>query len=225
MENNDFKISNKKKDLEKSNAIRKMWEVMAQRPSEFDMQVIDALKATIIGNANNEEQYGCYGEQIYLTIREQLINFKTNDNKIINFLINDKGIAKEEQTKDKSSGSGSGNEKSDKTIKKADLIRIESTMKKLKERLTTILNSLNLVNFTIPAESVVFSDILEMRAIGFIYISWFIYNNKDKYTEKLIPFSVIVSLQRFISIINNYEGYNATNPGENIPISKTLVAL
>ena len=232
MENNDFKISNKKKDLEKSQSIKKMWEIMAQRPSEFDMQVIDALKATILGNTDTEETYGCYGENIYLTIREQLINFKTNDNKIINFLINDKGLAKEEQTKDKSSGicssngngNGNGKEKAEKTMKKADLIRLESTMKKLNERLTTILNSLNLVNFTIPAESVVFSNILEMRAIGFIYISWFIYNNKDKYTEKLIPFSVIVSLQRFISIINNYEGYNATNPGENIPISKTLVA-
>ena len=45
------------------------------------------------------------------------------------------------------------------------------------------------------------SNILEIRALGFIYICWFIYTNK--YTDNIIPFSIIVSLQRFINIISN----------------------
>jgi hypothetical protein len=81
MDSEDFKIISKKNQNDKSQSIRKMWELMAQRPSDFDMQVIDALKATITnssngnGNSNdNENIYGCYGEKVYLTIREQLIN-------------------------------------------------------------------------------------------------------------------------------------------------------
>ena len=51
-----------------------MWEVIAQRPSEFDMEIIDALKATVhstnttsLGyNADSyvpmtsDNKYGCY---------------------------------------------------------------------------------------------------------------------------------------------------------------------
>ena len=38
------------------------------------------------GHTNEEKIYGCYGEEIYLVIREQLMNYKTIDNKTINFL-------------------------------------------------------------------------------------------------------------------------------------------
>lgn len=247
MEDTDFKVNSRKQDFEKSNAIRKMWKIMAERPSDFDMQVIEALKATITGNNTNEQIYGCYGEQVYLVIREKLMNFTTNDHKNINFLLNNnnnntttstildtpdnikskKNVGKD-NTKDKNINANA---------KKADIIRFEATMKKLNERLSTILKSLNLTNFIIPSESVMNSNILELRAIGFIYICWFISTNKDKYTDKLVPFSAIVSLQRFIGIIskcvdkdtgkdsdNIYNGYNTMNPTENIDISKTLIA-
>ena len=229
MEEQDFKINSKKKDFEKSNSIRKMWEIMAQRPSDFDMQVIDALKATITEADNNEQSFGfgCYGEDAYLVIRQQLTNFKTIDGKTINFLLsndNNTNITKPEKTHDKpKTNQNKANKKAD---KKADIIRFEATMKKLNERLTTLLNSLNTTNFIIPAESVMYSNILEWRAIGFIYIAWFISTNKDKYTDKLIPFSIIVSLQRYIAILATPEpiiGYNTMNPNENITVSTTLI--
>ena len=47
MDELDFKLSNKTTKLESSNTVRKMWEFIAQRPSEFDMEIIDALKSTI----------------------------------------------------------------------------------------------------------------------------------------------------------------------------------
>lgn len=235
MESEDFKIVNKKNQTDRSQSIRKMWEVMAQRPSDFDMQVIDALKATITNNSDNEQLYGCYGEKIYLTIREQLINFKTNDGKKINFLIDNIPITPDitpgitpgitpDITPDinKDIKKNKSTDKQKAIPKKADIIRFESTMKKLNERLHTMLNSFNLTIFIIPSESVMFSDIIELRAIGFIYICWFIIKNKEKYTERMIPFSAIVSLQRFISLITNYEGYNAMNPSESILVSKTL---
>ena len=53
MDSEDFKIVSKKNQSDKSQSIRKMWEVMAQRPSDFDMQVIDALKATITTSCNS----------------------------------------------------------------------------------------------------------------------------------------------------------------------------
>ena len=76
----DFKIYKQKHDFEKGN-IKKMWEHIAQRPSEFDIQVINALKSTIISNSsnsnnnNNNEIYKCYGEQLYIHMRQSLINF------------------------------------------------------------------------------------------------------------------------------------------------------
>lgn len=238
MDSEDFKIVSKKNQNDKSQSIRKMWEVMAQRPSDFDMQVIDALKATITNSSNgngncndNENIYGCYGEKIYLTIREQLINFKTNDGKKINLLIDTIPIIPITLDKHNETPKIAKHSKNDKieknkkepSIKKADIIRLEATMKKLALQLTTILNSLNLANFIIPSESVMFSNIIEYRAIGFIYISWFIAKNKEKYTDRMIPFSVIVSLQRFISLITDYKGYNAMNPTESILVSKTLL--
>ena len=42
----DFKISNKKNKGDNSGTVRKMWKQIAQRPSEFDMQVIEALRET-----------------------------------------------------------------------------------------------------------------------------------------------------------------------------------
>jgi hypothetical protein len=243
MEEQDFKVNSRKQDYEKSNTIRKMWEIMAQRPSDFDMQVIDALKATITGTTNDEQIYGCYGEQVYLVIRKHLMNYKTIDGKNINFLLNtNTEPILDKHATDKLDNKTNNNRNSPKKIdkkseKKTDIIRFEATMKKLNERLSTILKSLNINNFTIPSESVMHSNILELRAIGFIYITWFISYNKEKYTDKLIPFSAIVSLQRFISLLststnrhgskNNdhigYGGYNTMKPTESMIISNTLI--
>lgn len=215
----DFKIQNKKKTGERNYTIRKMWEIMAQRPSEFDMQVIEALKNTIINDCNTEQIYGCYGEDVYIGIRQQICQYKTKDG-IINFLLNDKIIT--------DSSSKTTTKNTHKLIKKSDIIRYEATMKKLNERLNTMLNSFNLSHFNIPSESIIMSNILEIRSLGFIYLAWYITNNKDKYnSDKMIPFSIIVTLQRFIAIISTpetgYTGYNTMNPNESINISKTLI--
>lgn len=232
-ENDDVKVSAKKYTTDKSQTIRKMWEAIARRPSEFDMEVIDALKATIIKTNENNITYGCYGENIYQNIRQQLINFKSSDGKKVNFLLTDIINTKEKADKpvDNSKKKEKVQEKvqektKDKPIKKADLIRIEATNKKLNERLITILNSFNLSYFIIPSEAVIYSDILEMRAIGFIYMIWFICKNKSKYIspeDKIIPFSIIVSLQRFISLINGYIGFSAINTQETMNIASTLI--
>ena len=94
----DFKIQNKKTPGERNGAIRKMWEIMAQRPSEFDMQVIDALKNTITNDSSTDQVYGCYGELVYLGIRQQICQYNTKDGNIINFLLNDK-LIKESSSK------------------------------------------------------------------------------------------------------------------------------
>ena len=93
METEDYKVASKSYQTDKNQTIKKMWEIIAQRPSEFDMQIVDALKDTIydilnVSKSNKETKYGCYGESIYLdTIRDLLVNFKNKDSKQINFLI------------------------------------------------------------------------------------------------------------------------------------------
>ena len=242
----DFKIYKQKHDFEKGN-IKKMWEHIAQRPSEFDIQVINALKSTIISNNNsnnnNNEMYKCYGEQLYIHMRQSLINFKNTDNKKINFLINKHNIIPDNNNYDICKTNNKQHKQIKQTKNNATIIREESTINKLNERLNIILKSFNLVNFTIPSENVMKSNILEIRALGFIYICWFIYTNK--YTDNIIPFSIIVSLQRFINIISNdnniisndnnnndnndinniniYCGNNAMNTSETMYISKTLI--
>ena len=100
MEEKDFKVSKKTNKIDFSTTIRKMWEVIAQRPSEFDMEIIDALKATVhstnitsIGYnsksqvyAYSDDKYGCYGDKLYLVMREKMIKFKTPNGKKINLL-------------------------------------------------------------------------------------------------------------------------------------------
>lgn len=214
MEEQDFRVNSKKQDYERNNHIRKMWDHISQRPSEFDMQIIDALKVTITGNNTDDIEYACYGEDIYLIIRKQLTTYKHHTGLIINFL----------QSNDNSHDIASKSIHNKQLItyqNKADKIRHESTLKKIQERLKIILDSFNITNLTIPPESVMDSKILEWRALGYIYIAWFIC--KHSYTTKIIPFSIIVSLQRFINIITGYVGYNATNPATNIAISQTLI--
>ena len=267
-EYDDFKLNKKNKDFEKSN-ISKMWDIIAQRPNDFDMNVISALKSTVITHVSSSDTlYACYGEKLYLYIRENYLIFKTsnnnnnnNNNKKINLLINDNIFTDKSSNSGnsgKSSNSGiSGNNNIDippiniiniinggtgKHIKKADIIREKSILASLDKLLHTMIESFNLVNFTIPSYNVMNSNILEIRAIGFMYMCWFIYNNKDKYTDKIIPFSIIVSLQKFISIIYNdetdtniisllntsgthslYNGSNAMNSSSYMNISKTLI--
>ena len=240
----DFRVQTRRKIDKVQSQVHKMWDIIAQRPSDFDMQVIDALKSTITTDNNNQQPtYTCYGEDLYFkNIRDKLIKYNlllndtnTNDKHINDKHINDKHI-NDKHIKDKHNPTKDNTTK-DKTIiskSKADIIREASTIQKLEERILIIIKSFNLVNFTIPSETVITSNILEIRALGFIYLCWFVYTHKDKYSDKKIPFSIIVSLQRFINIIATataqqqqpdlYCGNNAMNMLYTINISKTLVA-
>ncbi len=96
----DFKVKARTYQTDKSQTIRKMWETIAARPSEFDMEIISALKATVQSNEKSslgynaesyvatggDDKYGCYGDKFYLVIREKLIKWKTADGKKINLL-------------------------------------------------------------------------------------------------------------------------------------------
>jgi hypothetical protein len=99
-------------------------------------------------------------------------------------------------------------------------------MEKLEDRLNKILSSFNINTYIQPGEAILLSDILEVRCIGFIYMSWFLIKNSAQYLENeesIFPFSVIVSLQRLIKIIEKYIGYNVSNPREKMEFSNRLV--
>ena len=196
MEAEDFKVAGKKYQTDKSQTIRKMWEIIAKRPSDFDMQIIEALKDTILEPGTTTDSssivYGCYGPMIYDIIRKALMTVK-KDGHSIDYLLGgakspdkhaDKHADKHpDKHPDKQSDKNKDKKAGNTSMKKADVIRMEGTIKKLNERLSVMLNSLNPDKFTIPSESIMNSHILEIRAIGFIYMVWFIIKHKSEYIE------------------------------------------
>ena len=261
MEDQDFKVGKKTHNNEKfSTTIRKMWESIAQRPSEFDMEIIDALKATVhstnttsIGynakfhiSTNSDDKYGCYGNKLYLVMREKMIKFKTPNAKKINLLPGcelhgDGSIAESNDFKSQESKSQEpksqepektdiktkSHKKKDIPPTKAELILQRATIDKLTERLDKILASLNYEKYIQPGEAVLKSDVLEMRAIGFTYMAWHLLSNTSNYIameDFIFPLSVIVSLQRLIKLCDGYVGYNVANPRSSIEFSSVMVS-
>lgn len=253
MEEQDFKVNSKTAKFDKnSNTIRKMWEQIAARPSEFDMEIIDALKSTIHSNnsaslgyniesrvsSHSEDKYGCYGDKLYLVMREKMIKFKTPSARKINLLIgctlNEStaesdssktpgAISKEKQNQD---SKGKQQKKKDIPLSKAELILQRATIDKLVERLDKILESLNYDTYIQPGEAILKSGILEIRAIGFIYMVWHLLTNTSNYIASenfIFPLSVIVSLQRLLKLCNGYIGYNVADPRSNIEFSSKMI--
>lgn len=239
----DFKVKVRSYQTDKNQTIRKMWESIAQRPSDFDMEIIKALQDSIIpavnamnsttgilnndknDSSNTTKKYGCYGDFIYKIIRDEyLLKFKNSEGKKICFLPN----CSSSSTSDIKKQDAITPKKNSKESKKA-LILQQATMDKLHERIKRIMTSLNTGSgFTMPGEAILKSDILEVRAIGFIYMAWHLLEYQKEYLtgSSTFPFSVIVTMQRFINVINGYVGYNVANPSSTVgmEISSTLVA-
>jgi hypothetical protein len=256
MEAQDFKVSKKtnKIDFYNTNAIRKMWEVIAKRPSIFDMEIIDALKATINStNKSNlgynsgtsvaailsDDKYGCYGDKLYLVIREKMIKFKLPNDKKINLLYGYDTFIESKESYDSNYKSQESEQiqtnannvvkikmKKDMPLSKTEIILQRATIDKLNVRVDKILSSFNYETYIQPGESILKSDILEMRAIGFIYMSWHLLSNTSNYIAMenfMFPLSVIVSLQRLIKLCDGYVGYNVANPRSSMEFSSLMV--
>ena len=253
MEEQDFKVSGKTHKIESSNSIRKMWESIAQRPSEFDMEIIDALKATVhstnttsLGynaksyvSINSDDKYGCYGDNLYLVMREKMIKFKTPNAKKINLLPGcelckatansnePKSQEPKSQEPEKTESKAKSQKKKDAPPTKTELILQRATIDKLTERLDKILASLNYETYIQPGEAILKSDVLEMRAIGFIYMAWHLLSYKSNYIAMenfIFPLSVIVSLQRLNKLCDGYVGYNVANPRSSMEFSPTMIS-
>ena len=244
MEEQDFKVTTKTYKIESSNSIRKMWEAIAQRLSEFDMEIIDALKATVhstnttsLGynaksyvSINSDDKYGCYGDNLYLVMREKMIKFKTPNAKKINLLpgceLRESDDSKSQEP-EKTDSKAKSQKKKDVPPTKTELILQRATIDKLTERLDKILASLNYDTYIQPGEAILKSDVLEMRAIGFIYMAWHLLSYKSNYIAMenfIFPLSVIVSLQRLNKLCDGYVGYNVANPRSSMEFSPTMLS-
>jgi len=85
-------------------------------------------------------------------------------------------------------------------MKKIDKIIYENKIRILEESLNPKKNVFNFQHFTIPR--IADSNTLELRAIVFMYFTKFILSKKEKYISDIpFVFSVIVSIQRFIKLI------------------------
>lgn len=249
MEEQDFKVGKKPHHTEKfSNTIRKMWEAIAQRPSEFDMEIIDALKATVHSTnttslgynadsyvpSTSDDKYGCYGDKLYLVMREKMNKFKSPNSKKINLLPGCEfreptveSIDSKSQESEKTEVKAKSQKKKEIPLSKAELILQRATIDKLTERLDKILAALNYDTYIQPGEAILKSDVLEMRAIGFIYMAWHLLSNTSNYIAMenfIFPLSVIVSLQRLIKLCNGYVGYNVANPRFSMEFSSIMIS-
>ncbi len=240
----DFKVATRTYQTDKSQTIRNMWVQIAKRPSEFDLEVIKALRASIVSSNEKSlgynasryisipeecDNYGCYGDKLYTTIRTKLVKIRTSSSKKINLLANcpelESSVEEAEVTEDNHHGKHNSKKK-EAAPSKTEIILQRATMDKLNERLDKILGALNFDLYIQPGEAILKSDILEIRAIGFMYMTW---HMLAKSTENmgsdnlLFPYSVIVTLQRFIGICSSYVGYNVANPRCTMPFSSLMI--
>lgn len=251
MDEQDFKVSKKTNKNDKySSTLCKMWKYIAKRPCDFDMEIIDALKNTVNSNdpnslgynaefylsINSNYKYGCYGDNLYIIMREKMYKFKTPNNKKVNLLFGcnqivdfDTRITRNsmENTVIKVDNKNKNQKKQNIQPTKAELILQSATIDKLLERLDKILTSLNYEIYINPGESILKSDILEIRTIGFIYMAWHLLINIKNYIASdnfIFPLSVIVSLQRLIKLCTGYIGYNVANPQTNMEFSTIMIS-
>lgn len=116
----------------------------------------------------------------------------------------------------------SGKVVKEKPLKKADEIRLQSVTKKIVDDMEKLSLQLKKPE-VIEQKSFLTSDILEYRAIGYLYMAWFC-TEKNFRSNIIVPYGVIVSLERFLGLVTGgYTGQSIIDPSSSTAFSGTLV--
>lgn len=149
----------------------------------------------------NTTAFKCMGDELYLSLREVLHKKK---------FVGKVAPVVEKQKKDV------------KPLKAADKIRLQSTTKKITDDMDKVLKQLSTTVFTVP-KFLMSSEILEYRAIGFLYMVWFCVDKKKEFADNIaVPYGVIVSLQRFLNQVQTYTGYAIIDSSLSFKFAESL---
>ena len=112
--------------------------------------------------------------------------------------------------------------KKTKPLKKADEIRLQSVTKKIVEDMEKLSLQQKKPEF-IEQKFLLNSDILEYRAIGFLYMAW-VCMEKDFTSNIAVPYGVIVSMERFLAMLSSsVSGQSIIDPSSSTVFAETLL--
>lgn len=239
-ETNDIKISGRSKGV-KNTQSKSMWHKASLPLSSFETSVKNALlnyvdekiakaKAIVSGNAAQitQDRQTCIGDILYVPNREKLISKATVKGKTIRmYMVTKKDLATEpgKDGAEKSTKSGKPGKKPQQT-NTAEKLKLANSTKTVSDLFDKIISTLNSSELLVP-RNYLSHDILEVRAIGFLYLAWYSTEYNQRYRSEgdmSFPFSVIVSLQRFIKFVNGYIGTDFVNSSKELAFSPVLTS-
>lgn len=223
-EEDDFKANAKSSG--RNTETKDMWKAASQQLSPHEEKVRDILLAcekaqeeiltsmratqqtlmermSTVDVSLNTHAFRCMGDELYLSLRDLLRKKKF--------------VGKEVPVVERQSVRGTG-----KAMKKGDQIRLQNSTKTVHENTEKALKEFNVATFTVPR--FLSSDILENRGIGFLYAVWFCVEKKKEFVDNItFPYGVIVSLQRFLNQMRNYNGVSIIDSSLNCMFAESLV--
>jgi hypothetical protein len=202
------------------------WDQIELRLSDFEREVLNCLAT---GEDSVPPEHPVIGEQLYLTVREK---FKESPFWLVDEHLKKKKKKSAADQKDESSEEEPVDKKKkakEPKLKKADLIRLENTLKTVNKYVDSILESFSesSMNCTYGLYT---NKIIELRGITFAYMAWFILRSKfaQEYSTKKSKltevYEIMCSMERFINTCSSYSGKSLSNSTTKETVSSTLIA-
>lgn len=220
MESHDVKIAIKHSlttDKTELNSYM-LWKAVSKPLTPFELEVCKSQIEVVNNKCTiSLENYDYYGDEFYEIIRPKFL-MGGEQVPLLQFIDTtkySKTIAAQNLIKSNS-----------KHLKTADRIKYDNTIRILNENLSSKKNLFNTINFTIPTDNIMNSRYLELRAIGYYYMAWFLMSNKDIIGDNIhLIYGIIISIQRFIKTITNNHislGYSSKSL-EDLNLINTLL--
>lgn len=190
------------------------WNVIERKYSSFDLKVLDCLK--LLGKSFEsceiKPEYNVLGETLYIANRDLLLNpFE---------LVFPITKAETKETKEKK-------KQVKKLSKTKEEIILENSKRRSKEEIETVLKTFKSKiqsKEELQPKYAFNSDFVEIKGIGLMYAGHYLYTNNlqfRKTKDLLFIFTVMVSIERFISSCQGLEGKNMLGVKESV--SKTML--
>lgn len=182
------------------------WNHIEKKYSPFEVKVLDCLKSLGKSSVNEvKQEHTILGDELYVANRDLLM-------KPLQLVF---PIAKEikEETSSK--------KKKEKPLPTKERIILENSKLRAKTHIETVLKTFN---GDFQPKYAFNSEIVEIKGIGLLYAGHYLYTNNLQYRKtKFLPmvFTIMVSIEKFISNCQNLEGKNLL--GVKDIVSKTLL--
>ena len=230
--------------------IKEMWRRASQPLTSFETDVRKALIEGVEESIRNKIKQAkgetvddsgrvfavCIGDKYYIANRHLLHSSKSNvrtidgmKTVIMNLVDKEKSVtyaAEDECDEPESSKQKKPQKKGANAKNTAEKLKAANSAKTITELITKMMTVFNAGELVIP-RNYLSHDILEIRGIAFLYLAWWIIENRDSYltVDKMdleTSFSIIVGMQRFLKSVANYDGANYVNTAKTCKFSRAL---